>query len=121
MRFLPFSPINSIVTSANITSSAIDMSQIFKMSAQVIVGTGSSTGSLQLQVSNDHSTGAQQFNNQTFTNWSNLGSAVSVSGSGSTLIAQQDMCYKALRAIYTDGSSGTGTARITVQILCLGI
>lgn len=121
MRFLPFSPINLQTANATITSSAIDMSQIFKMSAQVIIGTGTATGSLQLQVSNDHSTGAQQFGNQTFTHWSNLGSAVAISGAGSTLIAQQDMCYKALRAVYTDSSSGLGTALVTVQILCLGI
>lgn len=106
---------------ATITSGPIDMNQILKMSAQVIVGTGTASGSFQLQVSNDHSTGAQLFMNQTFTHWSNLGAAITITGTSSTLIAEQDMCYKALRALYTDASGGTGTAHLTVQILCLGI
>lgn len=121
MKFLPFSPINAVTASATVTSAAVDMSQIFKMSAQVVVAGGTATGSLQLQVSNDHSTGAQLFNNQTFTNWSNLGSPVAITTTGVNLIAQQDMCYKALRAVYTDTSSGTGTAKVTVQILCLSV
>lgn len=96
------------------------MNQIYKMSAQVIVGAGTASGSFQLQVSNDHSTGAQLFMNQTFTNWSNLGASIPITGISSTLIAEQDMCYKALRAVYTDTSGGTATAHLTVQILCLG-
>lgn len=121
MKYLPYSPINSVVANATITSLPIDLSQMFKLSAQVVVGTGTATGSLQLQVSNDHSTGAQLFNNQTFTNWSNLGSPVSITGAGVTLVAQQDVCYKALRAVYTDSSSGAGSATITVNIFALCI
>ena len=102
MKYLPYSPISAAAASATTTSAAIDMSQIYKMSAQVIVSAGTSLGTLQPQVSNDHANGAQMFENQTFTNWSNLGSSVAVSAAGATLIAQQDMCYKALRFVYTD-------------------
>lgn len=109
MRFLPYSPIASAAATGSTTSAPIDMSQIVKMSAQVVIGAGTATGSMQLQVSNDHSTGAQFFGNQTFTNWSNLGSPVAVTTSGVTLVAQQDMCYKALRAVYTDTFANVST------------
>lgn len=121
MRFLPNNIINSVVANATITSSPIDINQIIKMSAQVVVGSGTAGGSLQLQVSNDYTPAGAFFTNQVFTNWSNLGSAVTVTGAGATLIAQQDLCYRALRAIYTDTSTGTGTAKISVELVCLGI
>lgn len=121
MKYLPCSLISNVVANATITSAPIDGSQLFKMSAQVIVGSGSAGGSLQMQISNDHATGAQFFQNQTFTNWSNLGSAVTITGTSSTLIAQQDMCYKAIRAVYTDTSGGTGTAKISVNLFCLAV
>lgn len=121
MKYLPFSPISNVVANATITSAPIDCSQLFKMSVQVVVAGGTATGSMQMQVSNDHSTGAQLFNNQTFTNWSNLGSPVTVTTTGSQLIAQQDVCYKAIRAVYTDGSSGSGSATISVNLFCLAL
>lgn len=116
MRFLPFSPISSAVASATSTSAAIDMSQIIKMSAQVVVGSGTATGSMQLQVSNDHTTGANLFMNQVFTNWSNLGSPVAITTSGATLVAQQDMCYKALRAVYTDTFANISTITAVADV-----
>lgn len=109
MKYVPFSPISASSAAATTTSAAIDMSQVFKMSAQVVVSSGTSGGTLQPQVSNDHNTGAQLFNNQTFTNWSNLGSSVAVSSAGVTLVAQQDMCYKALRFVYTDTFANVST------------
>lgn len=101
MRFLQYSPIASQSAAASYTSSAIDMSQIYKMSAQVVASSGTVTGTLQLQVSDDPVVANNLFMDNVFTHWSNLGSAVSVSAAGTTLITQQDMCYRALRAVFT--------------------
>jgi hypothetical protein len=109
MRFLNFNAINSASAAANTTSSPIDMNQIFKMSAQVSAPSGTLSVSVQLQVSNDSATGAQPFGAQTFTNWSNLGSAAALNAAGSVLIAQQDMCYRALRAVVTDTFNNVST------------
>ncbi len=109
MRFLRFSPISAALSSATTTSAAIDMNQILKMSAQVIASAGTSTGSLQLQVSNDSAPVGNIFSDNTFTNWSNLGSPITVSAAGNQLIAQQDMCYRALRAVYTSTFSNVST------------
>lgn len=121
MRILSTKIMTAVAANATSASNAIDCNQLFKLSAQVIASSGTSNGTLQLQVSNDIQAGNQNFGNLIWTNWSNLGSAVTVNAAGSTLIAQQDMCYKALRALYTDASGGTASATITVQIFALGI
>lgn len=121
MKFTNNFPISNTIMSANIASAAIDLQQIVKMSAQIIVGTGTATGSIQLQVSNDRVPAANLFNDAVFVNWSNLGSATAVTGTGVLLIAQQDMCYRAMRVVYTDSSGGTATAHLTAQLMLMGI
>ncbi len=116
MRFLTFSPISAALASASTTSAAVDMNQIIKMSAQVVAGSGTATGSLQLQVSNDQVPVDYQFSKAVFTNWSNLGSPVTVSAAGATLIAQQDMCYRALRAVYTDTFANISTITAVADV-----
>lgn len=117
MKFANIQPIISVLSSANITSSAIDLSQVFKLSAQIVAGTGTITGSLQLQVSNDIIPTFYAFAQAPIVNWSNLGSAVALSASGVSLIAVQDVCYRSLRVVFTDGSTGTGTSRLTVNLM----
>lgn len=92
------------VNQTTITSSLIPLDQIIKMSGQVIVGAGTSGGTLQLQVSNDITNASNMAGQSNFvpSNWSNLGSAVTINAAGVTLIAQQDLCYRWLRAVYTD-------------------
>lgn len=97
---------------------AIPISQVGYISAQIIT-TGLSTGSLQLQVSNDPSNGlaADANGNLIPTNWSNLGSAVSMSAASVSLIGVTQVCFKWLRAVWThtNGSDGTVTANINTQ------
>jgi hypothetical protein len=92
MRFSNFRSLGSSAAVASIEGSAIDTRQVLKMSAQV-TSSGTGTGSVQLQVSNtpDGSTPI----------WSALGSPVAITVAGTQLVAQQDMCYKQLRALYT--------------------
>jgi len=115
MRYLNFKPLDSITSNSSVNSNAIDMSQIVKMSAQVVAGAGTVGGTLQLQVSNDYAPN-NLFSDGIFTNWSNLGSAVTVTTAGSTLIAQQDMCYRALRAVWTDTAAGTQTVLVHADV-----
>ncbi len=107
MRFAPTTLINAAAASGNTTSDPVDVNQIIKFSAQVVTGTGTATGSMQLQVTNDKAT--QPFPDSTFTNWSNLGSPVSVTTAGVQLIASQEICHQALRAVYTDSFANVST------------
>jgi hypothetical protein len=76
---------------------AQDTSNIFAGSVQVI-STGA-MGTLKLQASNDKNSPV---------NWSDIsGASVSVTGSGAFLIPKLDLCYRYIRAIYTN-SSGSG-------------
>lgn len=109
MRFVRYTLLPSTSVGGDITGSALDTNQILKISAQVIVGAGNSGGTLQLQVSDDAAPVGNLFSDNTITNWSSLGSAVTVSAAGVSLIAQQDMCYRALRAVYTNTFANVST------------
>ena len=95
------------------------MSKIYKFSAQISVPSGTVTGSVQLQVSNDEVT-ANYLSLQEPTNWSNLGSPVSLTTSGTSLITQQDSCYRSLRVVFTS-SDGGASGLVTVNIMALAI
>lgn len=103
-------PIMSAANAAtNQNSSAVNVQLARFASVQAVV-TGTATGTLKLQVSND--------DNGSASNWSDLtGATVSVSSAGAYLIPAQNMCYQFLRAVYT-ASSGTGT--ITVNCHTVG-
>lgn len=120
MRYSNYSPINRIA-SVSINSVATEIQQVFKMSYQVVVGTGSIGGSLQAQVSNDDNSQLSIGKPPTPTNWSNLGAATVLSTSGVILVPQQDLCYRFLRFVYTDTSGGTGTSNLSIQIMQLGV
>lgn len=96
------------VTNANIASAPLWADNILRASFQFVF-TGTPTGTLQLQWSNDMSTGlpANQF---VPANWTNLGSSVAVAAAGIFAIPYQEFCYEYLRVLYTDGSSGASTA-----------
>ncbi len=112
------------VGSATITSATIDARQLYRISGQVIVGAGAATaGTLQLQYSCDPITGV----NVTpaaitgVTNWSNFGTAVTVSGAATqsivfSTIPFSDIGYAWIRAVYTDTSSGSGLGLVTVNL-----
>lgn len=101
MKILNKTIISSQSANVDINSSPIDLSQTYAISAQVNA-TATIGGTLQLQVSNDIVPVNYEFINFTPTNWSNLGSAVTLSGAGANLIARTDTAYRALRAVFTD-------------------
>lgn len=97
---------------ATVTSSNIPALNLIYCSVQ-IAATGSASGTLQLQASNDDSEAA----NFTPTNWSNIPNAgITVTGSGAYLIPFTSVCYQWLRVVYTN----TGTGTISVVFKALG-
>lgn len=119
MKYLNYKPIANTDTTQSVTSDPIDLSQIYKLSVQIVVGAGSTmTGSIQLQVSNDE-VNAFYAMRQAPNNWSDLGSATALSAAGTNyLIAAQDMCYRALRVVYT-GDPANDAASVTVNLMAL--
>lgn len=98
--------------------SVIPAQQLIYCSAQCI-STGSSTGSVQLQVSNDpvKTLSVDSSGNPIPVNWSNLGTAATVTAGSVTYIPATQVSAQFLRAIYThnNGSAGTITVNINTQ------
>lgn len=77
--------------------------------------TGTAAGTLQLQVSNDQAPSGQALG-FTPTNWSNVGTAVTVTaGPAVFLIPATELAYEYVRAVYTDSTSGTATGTVSVR------
>lgn len=93
--------------------SVISCAQMAQCSAQAVV-TGTSTGTLYLQVSNDPYVAGV-----TPANWSNLATSIAVSGAGVYLIPKTDLCYSAMRAYFAHTNAAAGT--ITVSIADFGV
>lgn len=111
-------PIVTTTAAVSLTSAPIDCSQLIKASFQIDVGTGSADGSVQIQVSNDNAYLGAEKAGFVPTNWSNLGSATAITTAGPLLIAQQDVCYRWIRAVYTAVS---GTSPIVVTLMALSV
>lgn len=109
MNFTNLPLINSVLGNATIKSASLDTSFMFKLSGVVRATHASANGTMQLQASNV--TGAP-----TESDWVNLGSPATISGAGNTIIAQQDLSYRWIRAVYTDSSGGSATALITLSV-----
>lgn len=110
MNYTNIRPINAQVGNTTITSAAVDASYMFKLSGVVKSDHSSANGTMQWQVSNDPPTAIAP------TNFVNLGSSVAISGAGQSLMAQQDIAYRWVRAVYTDSSGGSATAVITLNL-----
>lgn len=110
--------INALDASKDEAGVAIPIQQIYAVSAQ-IVSTGSSTGTVTIQVSNDPVNICTVDANGKFVpvNWSNLATAITVTAASITQLAKTDVCNQWLRAIYThnNGSAGTITVNINTQ------
>lgn len=119
MRNLDYKPLSAVALNANQASAAIDAQNLIRLSAQAIVAGGTSVGNLQIQVSNDKN-GAMNGFPFIPTNWSNLGAAVALAAGGIFLIASQETCYRWVRVIFTDGSGGTNTGNVTVNLDAIG-
>lgn len=88
---------------------AVAAAQLFALSAQAVV-TGTSSGTLNIQASNDISAP---------TNWSNIATigTVTISGAGVFLIPKLDICYNWIRASFVHNNAASGTISVNLQVL----
>lgn len=116
----------SAIGNANLISQVIDARELYRIAGQVIVGAGASTaGTLQLEYSCDPiAPGGVNVTPKGITgvvNWSNFGTAVTVSGAATqsivfSSIPYSDIGYAWIRAVYTDSSGGAGAGLVTVNL-----
>ena len=102
---------------ANNQNAGVWSQGLWRVSVQAVFTGSSPTGTLQLQRSNDFSDSVSNPNSFTPINWSNIGSSVSVSGTGAYLIPETEICYEYVQLLWT-ASSGAGT--ITARFKALG-
>jgi len=96
------------------SSSPIDARNLLYISVQAVI-TGTSTGTLKLQFSNDILDPTLTLSAPT--NWSDIPNAtVVVAGAGVVAIPKTDLCYQTIRAVFihTNGASGTITVNTKV-------
>lgn len=103
---------------ANINSSALPLYQMFGYAIQIVF-TGTPTGSFKLQGSCDP---VPQAGSPSITavippvNWTDIASSTQmVAAAGSIFYNVTDVLYNWVRVVYTDTSSGSSTAIITVS------
>lgn len=112
-------------TNANIksASAAVDQlgfvlngSRVSALSAQAIV-TGTSTGTLNIQASNDINPVKDANANPDPVNWSNIATVgtVAIAGAGTYLIPKLDICYNYVRSQFVAGNAASGTISVNVQ------
>jgi hypothetical protein len=115
MRFARYSALDNANASVNQQSAIIDASQVYAISAQIVV-TGTAAGTVNIQYSNDF-VGNMAVPQPV--NFSVVPSTtLAVSGAGVYSIPRVELCYRWLKIVYV-ASSGTGT--ITVNSNTLGI
>jgi hypothetical protein len=110
MRFVNDVVISNVLANASLNGPAIDASYLCNCSVISVVGTGTATGTLTLEASNDIVLAGHAP-----INWVTIaGATVPVTaGAANYIIPYTNVCYCWLRVVYTDTSGGTGTARQT--------
>lgn len=100
MKYVSSNILTSTTPVDSQNSSAIDASQLFAVSCQIVTGSGTAAGTVQLQVSNDLI--GQDYTMQSApTNWNNLGTAATLAaGATAYYISRLDICARSLRAQY---------------------
>lgn len=112
--------ISNALMNANISSPGIPLAQTFGYAIQAVY-TGTPTGTLKLQASNDPLGDLTNPNDQP-TNWEDISnSSQSISAAGSFLWNVTDVMYTWVRLVFTDGSGGTSTARLSANINGKGV
>lgn len=105
----------AVALNANSNSTYVPLKNIIMYSIAAII-TGTPTGSLKLQASNDPETNdSVPLSGAPPTNWTDVAnSTVAVSAAGNTMWNVADVAYNYVRVIYTDSSSGASTAVMTI-------
>lgn len=114
MRSINSQILTGVDASVSGVSAAIAASQIFYISVQAVM-TGTSSGTLKLQFSNDPCEGQQPTASPT--NWIDIPSAtVTLTGTaGAFGIAKTDLSYRFIRAVYTKNNGSAGTITVTIN------
>lgn len=107
----------NVVLNANRTSPAVPLKSIF-MYAMAANISGTPTGNIRLQASNDPETNDSMPNGSpapTPANWVDIaGSTFNLSSAGETMWNVHDVGYNYVRVFYTDTSSGASTATMNI-------
>jgi len=108
IKYTPFTALNAADASTNQTSAAIDVREDVYISVHNI-STGTATGTVKLQGSNDNITSGT-----TPTNWVDIPSAsVAITAASQTTIPSQLISYMYVRVVYTFTSlTGTITSKV---------
>lgn len=114
----------AVAMNANYTSSAVPLKNIYMYNISANV-TGTPTGTIKLQASNDPET------NDTMplgvpqplpTNWADIAnSTFTLTASGDTMWNVSQVAYNYVRVVYTDTSGGTSTATMNIVINAKGV
>jgi hypothetical protein len=114
MRNLNVVNINAADASVDQNGTVVSGAQLFALSMQA-VSTGSSTGTVKIQFSNDV---VDPTNVPVPTNWSDLtGQSIAIGAAAVVSLPKFDVCYAWLRAVYTHNNGSAGTITVT---LCRG-
>lgn len=118
MRPANIAPLNAIPGNASKNSVAIWSDFMIRCTVQA-EASAANVGSVQLQGSNDFANG----NGNVFapTNWSAIGSALTLSGTTPVLGPIVETSYEYLRLVYTDASGGTASGTVTARIKSMGL
>lgn len=101
--------------SVNQAGAALNTTNVFSISMQA-VNTGSSTGALKLQFSNDIVN--PSIPAAAPTNWSDIsGATVTVDSAAVFAIPKTDLCYEWVRVVYTKNNGSAGTISVNVKTL----
>lgn len=103
---------------ADISGNVIDASNLIQMSAQAVV-TGTSTGNLNIQFSNDIAPAVDANGVPAPTNWSNIATVgtVAIAGAGIYSIPKLDICYRWVRTQFVHTNAAAGTISVNTNTL----
>lgn len=115
MRSSDFLAMNAVSAAVDQVSNVIDAQMVVNMSAIAIV-TGTSTGTLNIQVSNDQPSSFDTNGRPVITNWTvPTGITVSVTGAGTFVIVPFEFCYRWARVQFVHGNGAAGTITVNVK------
>lgn len=104
-----------VVLNANSNSPFVPLKSIFMYSIAANIS-GTPTGTISLQASNDPETNdTQPLSNKPPVNWVTIAnSSFSVTSSGETMWNVSEVAYNYVRVVYVDSSSGASTATMNI-------
>jgi len=109
----------NVPLNTNVNGPAVPLKNIY-MYAMVALISGTPTGTIKLQASNDPETNDAQPLGIPFpppTHWVDItNSSFAVSSSGETMWNVSEVAYNYVRVVYIDASGGTSTATMTVIV-----